>query len=73
MGTLKLIFWSLFGPFLIWLILAGQIVYQVRNPLLKATQVPDCSCRQVKSPNEESPNKKSCKSPKLKKYGLEWP
>jgi hypothetical protein len=31
MGILKMIFWSLFGPFLIWLALVGHIVYQVRK------------------------------------------
>jgi hypothetical protein len=29
MGFLKMVFWSLFGPFLIWLALVGHVVYQV--------------------------------------------
>jgi hypothetical protein len=34
MGFLKMVFWSLFGPFLIWLALVGHVVYQVTVAIL---------------------------------------
>ena len=38
MGFLKLVFWSLFGPFLIWLALVGHVVYQVRETVIMTSQ-----------------------------------
>ena len=38
MGFLKLVFWSLFGPFLMWLALVGHVVYQVRETVIMTSQ-----------------------------------
>jgi hypothetical protein len=52
MGFLKMVFWSLFGPFLIWLALVGHVVYQVavQSPgPIKTTGWPEGTSESMKS------------------------